>query len=148
MLFRSAKTAIDNVAFACKLKKQLCVTAELNIHGHKINMDYTDALNMYGSDAEKIKQLIIDQSVLAEKIHKSLPYTKAEVVWAVKEEMAITVEDVLARRTRALFIDAGAAIQAAPLVANLMAAILQKNYDWQQQQVKAFTAVANNYLLQ
>ena len=143
-----AKTAIDNAAFACKLTKQPCVTAELNIHGHKINMDYADTLNMYGSDAAEIKQLIIDQPLLKEKIHESLPYIKAEVVWAVQEEMAITVEDVLARRTRALFIDAGSAIEAAPLVANLMAAILQKNYDWQQQQVKAFTAVANNYLLQ
>jgi glycerol-3-phosphate dehydrogenase len=143
-----AKTAIDNAAFACKLKKHPCVTASLNIHGYKKNMDYADALNMYGSDAEKIKQLINDQPALQEKINEALPYTKAEVVWAVQHEMAITVEDVLARRTRALFLDANAAIEAAPLVASLMAGIMHKTDNWQQQQVKAFALVANNYLVQ
>ena len=143
-----AKTAIDNAAFACKLKKHACVTASLNIHGYLENMDYNDPLSMYGSDAEKIKQLVVDQPELQEKIHEALPYTKAEVVWAVQQEMAITVEDVLARRTRALFLDAAAAIEAAPLVASLMAATMQRNADWQQQQVTSFVAVANNYLIQ
>lgn len=143
-----AKTAIDNAAFACKLKKHACVTASLNIHGYLEKMDYNDPLSMYGSDAEKIKQLVVDQPELQEKIHEALPYTKAEVVWAVQQEMATTVEDVLARRTRALFLDAAAAIEAAPLVASLMAATMQRNADWQQQQVTSFVAVANNYLIQ
>ena len=143
-----AKTAIDNAAFACKLKKRACVTASLNIHGYQKNKDDNDPLNMYGSDAEKIRQLAGDRPELQEKIHEALPYTKAEVVWAVQQEMALTVEDVLARRTRALFLDAAAAIEAAPLVASLMAATMQKNADWQQQQVTSFVAVANNYLIQ
>ena len=61
--------------------------------------------------------------------------------------MAMTVEDVLARRTRALFLDAKAAIDAAPLVAALMAAIMGKQKDWEQQQVTEFITIAKKYLV-
>ena len=142
------KTAIDNATFAGELKKQPCVTASLRIHGYIKNWEDDDTLNMYGSDAEKIKQLMKDQPSLKEKIHDALPYTKAEVIWAMQNEMAITVEDVLARRTRSLFLDAKAAMEAAPLVASLMAGIMHKTEDWQQQQVNEFIAVSNNYLKQ
>jgi glycerol-3-phosphate dehydrogenase len=142
------KHAVDNAAFACKLKRQTCVTATLKIHGYIENMDSDDTLSVYGCDAEKIKQLINEQPALKEKIHTSLSYSKATIVWAVQHEMAMTVEDVLARRTRALFLDAKAAMEAAPAVASLMAATLQKDEEWQQQQVKEFTAMANKYLIQ
>jgi glycerol-3-phosphate dehydrogenase len=55
-----------------------------------------------------------DESALAELLDPALPYTGAEVVWAARQEMARTVEDVLARRTRALFLNAKAAIRMAP----------------------------------
>ncbi len=142
-----AKTAIDNASFACKLEKRPCVTASLKIHGFKENMDYSDPLNIYGSDAEKIKQLITDRPWLQEKIHEALPYTKAEILWAVQHEMAVTLEDVLARRTRTLFLDVNAAIETAPLVASLMADTMQKTEEWQQQQVQDFIAMAKNYLI-
>ena len=141
------KHAVDNAAFACKLPKQTCVTATLPIHGFLKNIGAGDALSMYGSDAEKIKQLIIGQPALEEKIHLALPYTKAEVVWAVQNEMAMTVEDVLARRTRSLFLDTKAAIEAAPMVASIMAPLLHQTEQWQQQQVTAFVSVAQNYLI-
>jgi glycerol-3-phosphate dehydrogenase len=143
-----AKHAVDNAAFACKLSKKICVTATLPIHGFEGTANADDVLNYYGSDAEKIKQLIRDEPSLQEKIHPSLPYSKATIVWAVQNEMAMTVEDVLARRTRSLLLNVTAAVEAAPMVAIVMAPLLNQTEQWQQQQVASFTALSKNYLLQ
>jgi glycerol-3-phosphate dehydrogenase len=83
---------------------------------------------------------------LAEKFHPELPYIGAEVVWAVRAEMARTVEDVLARRTRALLLGARASIEAAPRVAELMARELKRDGDWQKQTVRNFKQVAQGYV--
>ena len=141
------KHAVDNAAQAGKLPMRNCITATLKIYGHTEKIHTNNIMNLYGNDAEKIEQLISEQPELKEKIITALPYTKAMVVWAVKNEMAITVEDVLARRTRALILDAKAAIEAAPAVAKLMAHMLQKTEDWQEEQIKDFTVIAKKYLI-
>ena len=82
---------------------------------------------------------------LAAPLHPALPYCGAEVVWAVREEMARTVEDVLARRTRALFLNARAAIEMAPRVAELMAGELKCDSAWPQREVAQFNQVASGY---
>ena len=85
---------------------------------------------------------------LAGKIHPGYPYTGAEVKWVLKNEMAITVEDVLARRIRLLFLDARAAMEAAPGVAMLIAEEMNKDQSWVNEQVAAFTKLAEGYLLE
>ena len=142
------KHAVDSAAIAGKLPIRDCITASLIIHGYTEHKHTNNSMAVYGSDAEKIDQLINEQPVLAQKINIALPYTKAMVVWAVQNEMAMSVEDVLARRTRALILDAKAAITAAPIVASLMANLLQKSEEWQQWQVKDFTTLAQKYLIQ
>jgi glycerol-3-phosphate dehydrogenase len=82
---------------------------------------------------------------MAAPLDPALPYTGAEVVWAARYEMARTVEDVLARRTRALFLNAKAAMRMAPGVAALMARELNRDPAWQTQQVESFEEVARNY---
>jgi glycerol-3-phosphate dehydrogenase len=77
----------------------------------------------------------------------ALPYTGAEVVWAVRHELALTLEDVLARRTRALFLNARAALRMAPRVAELMAHESGRDAEWQSRQLAAFAEVAKGYLL-
>jgi glycerol-3-phosphate dehydrogenase len=62
--------------------------------------------------------------------------------------MARTVEDVLARRTRALFLNARAAVSMAPEAARLLARELGRDQAWQEQQVNAFRAVAAGYVVQ
>lgn len=141
------KHAVDSAAIAGKLPPLDCITASLKIHGHTENIPANNAMAVYGSDAVEIELLIKKQPALGEKINLALPYTKAMVVWAVENEMAMTVEDVLARRTRALILDAKAAIAAAPLVALLIAGLLQKTEDWQRVQVLDFTALAEKYLI-
>jgi glycerol-3-phosphate dehydrogenase len=61
--------------------------------------------------------------------------------------MARTVEDVLSRRTRALLLDAKAAIEVAPRVATILADKLKRDKKWVADQISAFTEVARNYLL-
>ena len=83
---------------------------------------------------------------LAHKLHAALPYQQGEVVWQVRHEMARTVEDVLARRTRALILDARASIEAAPLVARLVATELGYDEAWQARQVADYTTLARGYI--
>ena len=156
---KMAKDVVTNAVFAAKLKKSDCVTDELKIHGYtphpgppgypgQVLLEEREKhLHYYGSDADKIKKLQNDNPSLKEKIIEGLSYTKAEIIWAVRYEMAMTVEDVLARRTRLLFLDAKAAVKAAPVVAALMAVEMNKDDVWQQQQVKEFNEVAGNYIL-
>ena len=120
-------------------------TADLRIHGWSDATDLHD-LQVYGSDAEAIRALAASSRELAEPLHPALPYLAAEIVWAARHEMSQTVDDALARRTRALLLNARAAIAIAPRVAKLMADELGRNDAWQQAQVESFTALAQQYL--
>jgi glycerol-3-phosphate dehydrogenase len=101
----------------------------------------------FGSDAPKIHRLIEANRSLGAPLHPALPYCGAEVVWAVREEMARTVEDVLARRTRALFLNARAAIAMAPRVAELMAKELGLEAAWCSKAIREFESVAAGCLV-
>jgi len=103
---------------------------------------------VYGSDRAKVLQLAEEQSDWSKKLHPNYPYLRAEVIWAIRYEMAQTVEDVLARRLRLLFVDARAAIAASSITAHLIAVELGKDEYWQDRQVALFIELANNYLLQ
>lgn len=87
------------------------------------------------------------EPALAEPLHPGLPYPKALVVWAARDEMARTVEDVLARRTRALLLDAKAAAEAATETARLLAAELGRDERWRDKQAEDFRKLAAGYLL-
>jgi glycerol-3-phosphate dehydrogenase len=123
-----------------------CMTKNLPVHGHKETNDYNASLYYYGSDADKIQSLVKNNSGLGELIHPSLPYIKAEIVWAMQNELCMTVEDALARRTRALLLDAKAAIDSAPLVAGMIAKEMGKDDAWIKKEVDNFNLTAKNYL--
>lgn len=123
-----------------------CVTEELNVHGYHQHAEKFGPLEVYGADAILIQELTADDPALGERVHDALELTRAEVVWACREEMARTVDDVLARRSRALIFDARAAIEAAPAVADLMAAELGRDAAWASAQVAAFTDIARRYV--
>jgi glycerol-3-phosphate dehydrogenase len=82
----------------------------------------------------------------SEPLHPRLPYLRGEVIWAARSEMARTVEDVLSRRTRALMLDANAAIESAPVVADLMARELDRDGEWKASQLREFRNLAGTYL--
>ena len=83
---------------------------------------------------------------LAEQIHPKFPFIKAEILWAVRNEMCMKVEDFLSRRTRALLLDAKAAIESASLVAEIMAREKNKNENWIKNEIDSFNSIAKNYL--
>ena len=123
-----------------------CTTHHLKIHGWKIEVDFNTPLYYYGYDEKSIHTLITVDPTLGKIIHPSLPFVKAEFIWAVRNEMCMTVEDALSRRTRALLLDAKAAIESAPVVAALLADEMQKDEQWIRRQVEEFTNVAKQYL--
>lgn len=102
---------------------------------------------MYGTDRKIIKELIQEDPKLVERLHPEMDFTLAEVVLAVRNEMARTIEDVLARRVRLLFLDAAAAITCAPVVADILARELGKDEIWKNQEVERFRIFAEGYLL-
>jgi glycerol-3-phosphate dehydrogenase len=144
---RMAEDCVDHAAMLARLPEKPCVTRNLNVHGFHRQAENFGALAVYGSDALLIQDLIRADPSLAVPLHAALPHCAAEVVWAARAEMARTVEDVLARRTRALFLDARAAIEMAPETARLLARELGRDDAWQAQQVAAFRELAAGYLV-
>jgi glycerol-3-phosphate dehydrogenase len=142
-----AEDCVDQAATLAQLPEKPCVTHHLNIHGFHSAAKQFGSLAVYGSDAYEIRKLIEADARLGGRLHAALPYVKAEVVWAARHEMARTVEDILARRTRALFLNARAALEMAPAVADLMASELRWDHSTWTQQLTAFREVASNYVL-
>jgi glycerol-3-phosphate dehydrogenase len=142
-----AEHTIDQAADFARLAERPCVTRTLNVHGFHSNAERFGALGVYGSDALAIQDLMRATPSLAAPLHAQLPYTGAEVVWAARHEMARTVEDVLARRTRALFLNARAAEAMAPEVARLMGGELGWDAARQAADVESFRTLAKGYQL-
>jgi glycerol-3-phosphate dehydrogenase len=133
--------AINNI-----LEHKDCITETLSIHGAQITDDYSNDYYYYGTDQPAIAALTQKDPSLNEKLHERLPYTKAAIAWAVQEEMCMTVDDALARRTRALLLDAKAAAEAAPVVAAMMAKLMNKDEKWIKEQIAAFKKIAVHYI--
>jgi glycerol-3-phosphate dehydrogenase len=142
-----AEDCVDHAITLGELNDVPSGTHNLKIHGYKQDVDSLNSLGIYGSDAEKILALAAADKRLGQRLHPDLPYISAEVIWGVREEMARTVDDMLSRRTRALFLNARAAIAMAPAVAKLMAEELGTGQDWIDQQLQQFNDLARKYLL-
>ena len=144
---KMAEDTVDMAISTSGLAAIPCGTEALHIHGYTTAKPAPVPLDVYGSDAPQLEALINTRPDLKEPLSARLPYVKAQVIWAVQQEMARTVDDVLSRRLRAILLDARAAIEMAPGVAAIMAAELGKDKVWEQEQVNAFTAIASHYLL-
>jgi glycerol-3-phosphate dehydrogenase len=143
---RMAEETIDLAIKHTGLPPSPCVTKGLKIHGCTIANDDSH-LNTYGSDRKYIEEL---QKLpgYRERLHPHFPYTVAEVVWCVRNEMAETVEDILSRRLRMLFIDANAAIAMSPKVAALLAKEFGADQEWEENQIQIFNTLATGYVYQ
>jgi glycerol-3-phosphate dehydrogenase len=122
-------------------------TETLKLQGWTDEVDPTEPLSVYGTDAAGIEAFEHSRPELAERLHAALPYRASEVIWAARHEMARTVEDVLARRLRALLLDARASVEMAPRVAELLAAELGRDEAWAAGQVEAYRHLASGYVL-
>ncbi len=144
---KMAEDTIDQAAIIAQLDERPSPTAALHLHGWHDDPDALGDLAAYGADAPALATLLGEEPGWNEHLHPKLPYRKGEVVWAVRREMARTLEDVLARRTRALLLDARASIELAPIVAALIAGQLGRDAAWEQDQVAAYRALAAGYVL-
>jgi glycerol-3-phosphate dehydrogenase len=144
---KMAQDAVDQAETMAGFDERPCKTEHLQIHGWTRQTIAEPNLRVYGADASSVREIAGSEPGLAKRIHAELPYTGAEVVWAVREEMARTVEDVLSRRTRALLLGARASIAAAQGVAELVARELGKGESWKRKAVEDFRKVAHGYVL-
>jgi len=152
---RMAEDVIGKAIAVGGLPQMECKTKSLAIHGSlpplpPVSPDQVDLakpLSVYGSDIPAIQALQASNPEFAARLHPAHAVTIAEVVWAIRHEMAETIEDVLARRVGLLWRDARAAIEAAPRVAEVF--IRERGWSVAQteSQIAAFTALAKGYLL-
>ncbi|HPA17127.1 MAG TPA: glycerol-3-phosphate dehydrogenase/oxidase [Verrucomicrobiae bacterium] len=143
---KMAEDCIDHASVLAGLPDRPCATKDLSIHGHHRHAEQFGPLADYGSDAVDIEQLMREHPSLAKPLDPALPICGAQVAWAARHEMARTVDDALARRTRALYLDARAAQRMAPAVAALLAAELDRDAAWQKRQVKDFNKIAEGFI--
>ncbi|MBZ9778622.1 glycerol-3-phosphate dehydrogenase/oxidase [Psychroflexus sp. CAK8W] len=144
---KMAEDTLNKVIKLNKLPKKECVTEHLSIHGAMKTEERDNHLYVYGSDQQYLQKLIEEDPSLGKKIHPDLDYLKVEVLWAARHEMARTVEDVLARRVRVLFLDAMRSIEMAPKVAEILAKELNKDQKWIDKQIQDYTTLAKGYII-
>ncbi len=143
---RMAEDTVDQAVILAELPEKESVSRHLHIHGYHAEPSKLGDLSVYGTDAEAIRGLVAENPRLGETLHPEMPVLRAEVVWAARSEMARTVEDVLARRTRSLLLDAKASVAMAPEVAELLARELGRDLSWRTRQVEEYAALAQRYL--
>ncbi|MFC1661017.1 glycerol-3-phosphate dehydrogenase/oxidase [Gemmatimonadota bacterium] len=145
---KMAEDTVDHGIVLGGLEPSECITKDLSIHGFHTHPDRFGRLAAYGSDAPAVEALVRSDPKLAHPIHASLRPLAGEVIWAAREEMARTVDDVLSRRTRSLVLNARGAVEAAPAVARLLARELERTRRWERDQVESFRTLAQGYVLQ
>jgi len=111
---------------------------EVRIAGDPVSVHLADR---YGGEARTLLGMIDANPELGEPLVAGLPYLKAEAVYAARHEMARSVTDVLARRTRALLLNRDASAEAAPVTAALMARVLGWSEAEQAEQVAAYRRI-------
>jgi glycerol-3-phosphate dehydrogenase len=141
-----AEETVNKAARIGALPELPCQTEDLSVHGATVE-ESNDHYDVYGSDALAIMELVEREPELRILLVSGFPHTEAEVVWAVRFEMARTIEDVLARRMRLLFVNAHAALQAAPRVAEILRRELDRDEQWQKAQLEEFCKTAEHYLV-
>nr|WP_288812179.1 glycerol-3-phosphate dehydrogenase/oxidase [uncultured Sphingobacterium sp.] len=144
---RMGQDTMDKAIKIGCLPKKESKSATQKIYSAIPTSDRSNHMYIYGSDQEAIHALAQENPIWNEKLVEHLEFKKAEVVWAVRNELAQTIEDILSRRVRILFLDARAAILAAPEVARILALELGKDENWQKNQIENFEKVAKNYIL-
>ncbi len=143
---KMAEDTIDKAIMLGGLSERECITQHLPVHGYRMDIDaYNDPMTHYGLDKEKVLAIADEEKRWKGWLSEKLQIQKSQVAWAVRYEWARTVEDVLARRTRALFLDARESLRIAPEVAALMSRELDMNRRWVKQQIEKYNAIAKNY---
>ncbi len=143
---KMGEDTVDQAVSVAGLEERPSATIGLRLHGWRENGAESAPCDVYGADAPMVQRIAAEDPRWDVELHPALPYRACQVVWAVRNEWARTVDDVLARRTRALLLDARASIEAAPLVAEIMARELGRDAAWQEAQVAEYRELARGYI--
>jgi glycerol-3-phosphate dehydrogenase len=144
---KMAEDVVNRAALKAGLPVKRSITPTFRIHGYMEGVDHSTPLHWYGSDMELIQDLVQKDPEMSAVISERLQVIKAQVILAVREEMARSVEDFLARRIRALQLDARESVRMAPEIASIMASEMGKDKNWESSQVEAYTKLASRHLL-
>jgi glycerol-3-phosphate dehydrogenase len=142
---KMAEETIDRAIKEGLIEKKTCITSELRlVVSGKLPND--GRLKIYGSGSSEIEEMIRENPDLGIPIDSRLPYTKAEMIWICWNEMPLNLEDLLARRSRALFLNALASSDIAETAADIMASEMGHDDKWIEDQVKSFRNLVRNYI--
>ena len=144
---KMAEDVVNKARIVGGLPDRACITKTLKLFGWTEGLDPTQTISTYGTHVNAVKALARKKKEWSGILHPHLPYLKSEVIWAVREEMARTLEDVLARRTRSLLLDAKASLEIAPKVASLIAKELKRDLRWEKNQVTEYNTLISHYLV-
>jgi glycerol-3-phosphate dehydrogenase len=144
---KMAEDTVDAAAESGALESRTCMTPAIHLRGWQPRSTSGSHFGVYGADTIQLRTVLKEGQGWDKLLHPKLPYLSGEVVWAVRHEMARTVEDVLSRRTRALLLNARASIEAAPEVAGMMARELGYGSDWEEKQVAEYSVLAAQYMI-
>ncbi len=142
---RMAEETIDKGIRAGLIEGRKCVTKTFRFYSNGAELK-SERLKIYGNEAAEIEKLIADNPELGGLLDPGLPYTRAEIIWICRNEMPRKLEDILARRTRAMFLDARASSAIAPEVAEMMARELKNDGKWVETQIIDYNQLLLNYL--
>ena len=142
---RMAEETINKAISAGFLEKRKCVTADHLLLTDDANIS-SERLRIYGDGSMEISTMIHENQELGSLIDSRLPYSRAEIIWICRNEMPVNIEDILARRTRALFLNAAASSEMAAEVALLMATEFGFDKNWEESQIESYTQLAKNYI--
>ncbi|WP_432714050.1 FAD-dependent oxidoreductase [Pedobacter sp.] len=132
---KMAQDTIDRAIDLGKLAMVKCITDQVKIFGAD------------GAEVLKLRNFIKTDPDFGEQLHPAASMTKGEVIYMIRHEMARTVEDVLARRNRTLFLNAAVAGELAPAVASILAKELNHDEEWLAEQLAEFNRLVQQYLL-
>jgi glycerol-3-phosphate dehydrogenase len=140
-----AEETLDRAIKSGFLQKRKCITSDFKL-GSKGENSSGSMLHIYGGNAIEIEKMIEEDPASGRPLDSRLPYTRAELRWICRNEMAVTLEDLLARRTRALILNARASADICTEVAALMAEEMGLGSEWQSEQIKSYKETVKNYI--
>jgi glycerol-3-phosphate dehydrogenase len=145
---KMAEDVIDKAILIGDLEEKKAVTENLQIYGYHQHADVFGDLEQYGSAAANLTKLLDEKPNYKTKLHPDYSHVEGEVIWAIRNEMARSIEDFLARRIRLLFLDVEASLSVAPKVAHLMAKELGYDNQWEEMQLIEYKELSKNYIPQ
>lgn len=142
---KMAEDTLSAAAMVGGLPTKKCKTRKLKLFGYQAGLSFDDPLHVYGS--ERTKVLSEGPEVQNKSLSDKYYISKNQILYSMRYEMAMRLEDVIARRVRALFLDARETQRLLPEIAQIMAEELHKDAKWIKDEIRHTEQILKTYLL-